>query len=214
MTRLLLALVALLIVACPAWAFQRHLLRTLTTTSTSTSLGLFNFGGKKKTPASAPASSDAAPAPGSPLAKQLEAMARFKAKEAAKNAPPPPAPKAAPKSPFGGFSFGIGGGGSKPTVGASAGGAKAAAGKTTTLSKNAVAAIQSRGGSAKNIASIDVGLTGYVNGGVSPDVLYKTVVLAVGSKDAAYSVFPDLIGSLPRGPQKIALNAWYQSVAN
>jgi hypothetical protein len=42
---------------------------------------------------------------------------------------------------------------------------------------------------------------------------YAILIAETKSKDVAASILPDLIGSLPRGNAKTALNAFYQSQA-
>lgn len=63
------------------------------------------------------------------------------------------------------------------------------------------------------VAEIDDTLGRFAAGSASAEKVFQTLKTAVG-KDAAFDVFPDVIGSLPRGEKKSALNAWFQSQAN
>ena len=57
---------------------------------------------------------------------------------------------------------------------------------------------------------IDNTLYEFLRGTVTTDGVYKALIQATGSKDAAYEVFPFAIGSLPRGDARTALNRFYQ----
>ena len=64
-----------------------------------------------------------------------------------------------------------------------------------------------------NSAQFDSFLVQYETGEYGPEGLYAKLIKAVGSKEVAYSILPDLIGTLPRGPAKSALNTFYQTQA-
>jgi len=81
------------------------------------------------------------------------------------------------------------------------------------LSPSAVKSIKSVQGKKVNaVEEIDNLLGVLIDGKTNPEGFYKTVS-SVLSKDDAFVVLPDLIGSLPRGNVKSALNSFYQQKA-
>jgi len=63
------------------------------------------------------------------------------------------------------------------------------------------------------VTDIDRAVGNYSNGKSSPDQLYRELSISLGSKDAAFQVLPDLVGSLPKGSLKSALFNYYQQNA-
>eukprot|EP01041_Mallomonas_annulata_P006431 gene6431-13001_t len=61
--------------------------------------------------------------------------------------------------------------------------------------------------------AVDTLMAEYRRGSIGPDSLYARLVKTLGSKEKAFSVLPDLIGCLPRGTEKSALNSFYQTQA-
>jgi hypothetical protein len=62
------------------------------------------------------------------------------------------------------------------------------------------------------ITTIDLALSDYKNGIGGPDAVYIKTLKALGNdKNSAASVLPYLVGSLPRGDLKSALNDYYQN---
>ena len=63
------------------------------------------------------------------------------------------------------------------------------------------------------VVDIDRAFKNYSNGESNPDRLYRVLSTSLGSKDAAFQVLPDLVGSLPKGSLKSALFNYYQQNA-
>lgn len=78
------------------------------------------------------------------------------------------------------------------------------------LSSDAVATLKKAKASESTIGEIDQALIDFNNGKLSSDQLYSATTQVLRSKDKAFEVLPYLVGSLPRGPRKTALNNFYQ----
>ena len=182
---------------------------------TTPSGGFFGLGASKP---SVPASVKPAPTPAPPKAQaqavtaeakkaddavnkrqqQEAAMKRFAELEAVKKAsaakpkpaPAAPAPKAAAPAPV-----------------------PAPLAKSKSLSQNAVKVLTNTGAQPAAISRVDEAADKYLAGSIGPEGLYQAVKAAVGNS-SAFSVFPDVVGSLPRGERKSKLNEWFQSQAN
>jgi hypothetical protein len=61
-----------------------------------------------------------------------------------------------------------------------------------------------------DIITIDKALQSFDSGNVNVESLYSTVLNVTKDRDSTYQIMPYLIGSLPRGPRKTALNSFYQ----
>ena len=130
--------------------------------------------------------------------QQEAAMKRFAELEAVKKAsaakpkpaPAAPAPKAAAPAPV-----------------------PAPLAKSKSLSQNAVKVLTNTGAQPAAISRVDEAVDKYLAGSIGPEGLYQAVKAAVGNS-SAFSVFPDVVGSLPRGERKSKLNEWFQSQAN
>ena len=185
--------------------------------ATTPSGGFFGLGASKP---SVPASVKPAPTPAPPKAQaqaqavtaeakkandavkkrlqQEAAMKRFAELEAAKKAsaakpkpaPAAPAPKAAAPAPV-----------------------TAPLAKSKSLSQNAVKVLTNTGAQPAAISRVDEAVDKYLAGSIGPEGLYQAVKAAVGNS-SVFSVFPDVVGSLPRGERKSKLNEWFQSQAN
>ena len=84
---------------------------------------------------------------------------------------------------------------------------------TRVLSESAKKAIASYPVSLKAVEAIDNALVKYNEGSLTAEDTYRQLIASLDSKDAAFAVFPDVIGSLPRGEKKSALNRYYQQQA-
>ena len=60
---------------------------------------------------------------------------------------------------------------------------------------------------------VESSVKAYLNSEIPTEILYKDISSALGSKDKAFLVLPDIVGSLPRGDKKTALNSFYQNQA-
>ena len=60
---------------------------------------------------------------------------------------------------------------------------------------------------------VEAAVKAFLNSEIPTEILYKDIASALGSKDKAFLVLPDIIGSLPRGDKKTALNSFYQNQA-
>ena len=60
------------------------------------------------------------------------------------------------------------------------------------------------------LVQLDDLLQAYLEGKASGDAILRQLIYTTGSRDAALSVFPDIIGSLPAGDKRSSLNAFYQ----
>eukprot|EP01039_Chlorochromonas_danica_P009212 gene9212-10172_t len=78
------------------------------------------------------------------------------------------------------------------------------------LSSDAIATLKKAKASESTIGEIDQALIDFNNGKLSSDQLYSAATQVLRSKDKAFEVLPYLVGSLPRGPRKTALNNFYQ----
>jgi hypothetical protein len=67
---------------------------------------------------------------------------------------------------------------------------------------------------AKALVGIDDSVAAFVDGRLSSANLYADIVKLMGSKDAAFDVIPDVIGSIPRGPAKSEFNQFFQQKAS
>ena len=85
--------------------------------------------------------------------------------------------------------------------------------KASSLSPSAIRALQQRGASAQAVTNIDAALVRFSTGKVGPEGVFLAAKSSIG-KDGAFDVFPDVIGSLPRGEARSQLNAWFQGQAS
>lgn len=199
--------------------------------------GLFSFGPKSKPPSAPSKSTEKPPATAAVDSKPATVAAKsqalvggglfsFGAKSNASPVPNKPAPSpvketkaAAPAAPKSLFSFGsVSTPKQAPQVEERKGAATTvvkAITKPSLLSSAAIKTLKSVKANDAEIAKVDSYLQTFSKGGVSAEKLYAQVANALGgNKSNAFTVLPDLIGSLPKGTTaKSALNSFYQQKA-
>ena len=115
------------------------------------------------------------------------------------------------------FSFSFPSGGNKPGAANKAPSSAAANGgaivpfTSTLLSSTACKALSAY--PAAKATAVESAVKSFIKGEIPAEILYKDMSIALGSKDAAFSVLPDIVGSLPRGDKKTSLNSFYQNQA-